>query len=317
MSIRQRLNRITVIPADYRSTTPPVPKSVKIEITQRCNYRCQYCAYTFRKDKPLDMDFELFKRITKEMVELGVEEFGVFYIGESFSNPKLLIDCVTYLKQDLKAPYVFLTSNASLAKPQVVKNLMAVGLDSLKWSCNATNDEDFNKLMGVNPTFFDLAKDNIKSAWELRQMLNYKTGLFTSSIMYDKNQPEKAKEFLAKYVLPYVDEHYWLPLYTMGGITTENSTKLGYQPLAGNPGRCDNLVPPIPCWTLFTGAHVLADGRLTGCCMDGLGNWVMGDLKTQSFMECWHSEEFKKLRQAHLNNNIIGTKCDKCALLGG
>lgn len=49
--------------------------------------------------------------------------------------------------------------------------------------------------------------------------------------------------------------------------------------------------------------------------MDATGNWVMGDLKTQTFMEAWHSEEFKNLRQAHLNKDIRGTKCVKCALV--
>jgi hypothetical protein len=41
----------------------------------------------------------------------------------------------------------------------------------------------------------------------------------------------------------------------------------------------------------------------------------MGDLKTQSFMEAWNSPDFQKLRQAHLNKDITGTACEKCALV--
>jgi hypothetical protein len=55
---------------------------------------------------------------------------------------------------------------------------------------------------------------------------------------------------------------------------------------------------------------------MTACCGDGTGYWEVGDLKTQSLMECWHSEEFKKLRKAHLEKNILGTKCEQCALFG-
>ena len=40
------------------------------------------------------MDFDLFKRITREMRDAGVEEIGVFYLGESFMNPRLLVDCI-------------------------------------------------------------------------------------------------------------------------------------------------------------------------------------------------------------------------------
>jgi hypothetical protein len=38
------------------------------------------------------MDLSLFKRITKEMRDAGVEEIGVFYLGESFMAPNLLVD---------------------------------------------------------------------------------------------------------------------------------------------------------------------------------------------------------------------------------
>ena len=83
------------------------------------------------------MDFGLFKRITREMREAGVEEIGVFFLGESFMNPRLLVDCVQYLKADVGMPYVFLTSNASMAFPEAVEACMEAGLDSLKWSVNA------------------------------------------------------------------------------------------------------------------------------------------------------------------------------------
>lgn len=316
MSIRKRLNRITKISQEYLTITPPAPKSVKIELSPRCNYKCVYCGYSYRKDTRKDMDFELFKRITAEMKDIGVEEIGVFYIGESFINPKLLLDCVSYLKLVLKIPYVFLTSNASLAKPMVVNELMSLGLDSLKWSCNASDKEQFEKMMGVPSVFFNLAKSNIESTYYIRNTCNYKTGLYASSIKYNDAQAEQMKPFLNEFIIPFVDDHYWLPLYTMGGAAKDAEYTLGLKPVAGNPGRCDSMVDPLPCWTVFTAGHVLSDGRLTACCMDAVGSWVMGDLKTQKFMDVWHSKEFKQLREAHLNKNITGTACEKCALTG-
>ena len=90
--------------------------------------------------------------------------------------------------------------------------------------------------------------------------------------------------------------------------------ELGMKPIAGNTGRLDDPSEPIPCWTLFTSAHVRANGDLTACCLDGTGFWKMGNLDEQDFMEAWNSPEFVKLRQAHLDKNIVGTKCMKCAL---
>jgi hypothetical protein len=260
------------------------------------------------------MDWELFKRITTEMKDLGVEEIGVFYIGESFTNPKLLIKAIEYLKQDLSIPYVFLTSNASLADLKYVYMAMNVGLDSLKWSCNAADEEQFSKLMGVNSRLLDTVKRNIFDAYCVRENNHFKTKLYASSIKYADQQIDRMQPFLKKHILSYVDEHYWLPLYTAGGQAKEKEKELGMQPIAGNTGRLDDPSEPIPCWTLFTASHIMVDGKMTACCLDGTGNWVMGDLKTNSFMECWHSKDFQELRKAHLDRNIIGTKCEKCVL---
>ena len=112
MTITERIDNTTRIPASHRRADPPPPRSVKIEISPRCNYRCGFCALRTREAQPKwDMDFELFKRITRQMRDAGVEEVGVFYLGESFMNPRLLVDCIRYLKHDIGMPYVFLTSN--------------------------------------------------------------------------------------------------------------------------------------------------------------------------------------------------------------
>lgn len=317
MSIRKRLDGVTKIPKEYACVTPPAPKSVKIELTPRCNYKCVYCGYSYRKDKRNDMDWELFKRITKEMREIGVEEIGVFYIGESCMNMQLLVKAVKYLKQELKFPYVFLTSNASLAYRNDIEELMEYGLDSLKWSVNFADEEQFMEMMRVHHRSYAAALMNIENAWRVREVQGYKTKLYASSIMYDEKQPERAKHLLDTYILPYVDEHYWLPLYTMGGAAKDAENALGLKPVPGNPGRCDSLVDPLPCWTVFTAGHVLSDGRLTACCMDATGSWVVGDLTKQKFMDAWHSVGFQSLRLAHLKKDITGTACEKCALGGG
>jgi len=294
---------------------PPAPRSVKIELSGRCNFACSYCALTVRAEQPKkDMDFDLFKRITREMRDAGVEEIGVFFIGESFMNPRLLVDAIRYLKHTVAMPYVFLTSNASMATPDVVEECMIAGLDSLKWSVNVADPEQFAEVIGVSQKMFFRAKANIQAAWRIREAGGYKTKLYASSIRYDGEQHERMEDMLKEDIRPFVDEHYWLPLYSMGSLTIGQEEQLGFHPSAGNIGRYDNPVDPLPCWSLFTEGHVLSDGRLSGCCFDATGHWVMGDLNTESFMSAWQSEEFQKLRAQHLSKNVVGTKCENCAL---
>ncbi len=77
-------------------TCAPAPRAVKIEIAPRCNYRCGFRALRTRESQPeWDMDFALFKRITKQMRDAGVQEIGV--------------------------PLVFLTSNASMVFPEATE----------------------------------------------------------------------------------------------------------------------------------------------------------------------------------------------------
>lgn len=311
--ITNRIDAITRIPPEFMQAVLPAPKSVKIEISPRCNYRCGFCALRNREVQPKwDMDFELFKRITRQMREAGVEEIGVFYLGESFMNPRLLVDCIRYTKQELSFPYVFLTSNASMSFPEAVEECMKAGLDSLKWSCNAADEAQFERVMAVSGKLFHRALENIKAAWEVRQKSGYKTGLYASSIKYDGEQFDKMEKLLNESVRPYVDQHYWLPLYSMGSFATLREEELGYRPTAGNQGRLEALREPLPCWSAFTEGHVTAEGKLSACCFDANANWTMGDLTKQDFMEAWNSEPFVKLREAHLRKDVKGTVCENC-----
>ena len=46
--ITDRIDAITLIGDAHRTATPPVPRSVKIELIGRCNYSCTFCARSFR-----------------------------------------------------------------------------------------------------------------------------------------------------------------------------------------------------------------------------------------------------------------------------
>jgi MoaA/NifB/PqqE/SkfB family radical SAM enzyme len=314
VSITERIDAVTKI-SRFEAFAPP-PKSVKIEVSPRCNYRCGFCALRTRERQPRkDMELALFKRITQEMRDAGVEEIGVFYLGESFMNVRLLVDCIRHCK-DIGFSYVFLTTNGSLCSGSALREAFEAGLDSLKFSCNAADAEQFKQVVGVSAKYFHMAIRNIKQARKIRDEVGSKCGIYASSIKYDGEQQTKMEAFLSEHVLPYVDQHYWLPLYSMGSIATAREAQLGFKPTAGNQGRLDNLRDPLPCWAAFTEGHVRADGGLSMCCFDSDGRFVMGDLTKQSFMEAWNSQEFQRIRAAHLAKDVSGTVCEECVAYG-
>jgi len=258
------------------------------------------------------MDLALFKRITKEMIDAGVQEIGIFYLGETLMAPELAVEAVEYLKQELKCPYVFLTTNGSLATPKAIEGLMSAGLDSLKFSMNNADEEQFKDITQVKGKLFHDAMLYLKSTKAIRDAKGYKTKVYASSIMYDGEQQKKMEALVKEHIEPYVDEHYWLPLYSMGAVATQREEELGFKPTAGNMGRIGGLVSPLPCWSAFTEGHVRADGKFSLCCFDADGRFQVGDLNTQSFKEVWHGKEFERVRRAHLDKDVTGTVCEDC-----
>jgi len=309
MTITERVDNITRLSEAYRMAAPPAPPSVKIELTARCDFQCFFCASSQRLRKKQDMDWDFYTRVTREMRDVGVEELGMFYLGESFLYLRLA-DAIHHAKQVVGFPYIFLTTNGRMAMPGKVKACMAAGLDSLKFSYNFAGPEQCKKVTGVDA--FDAIVANIRDARRVRDEVEAETGhrcgLYASSIHYDGEQQAKMEDAVGL-ISDYVDEHYWLPLYGQAGLTAGGR---GTKPVAGNVGRAGAMREPLPCWSVFTEGHITYDGKLAACCFDHDGRFDMGDLNEMSFMEAWHSAAFQALRAANLAKDVTGTACEQC-----
>lgn len=305
--ITSRIDAITRISDKYLGSVLPAPKSVKIEITATCNYACSFCTKSVNSTDG-HMDRALYSRVIREMRDAGVQELGVFYIGESFTC-KWLPEAIAEAKE-VGFPYVFLTTNGSAATPVRVQQCMAAGLDSLKFSINFHSATQLAEVAKVSPSYWRKAIENLKSARKIRDLGGYRCGIYASSIKFDGEQGE-AMQAIVDEVKSYCDETYWLPLYGMAGA----SKAAGWKPQPGNPGRLEAMRPHLPCWSVFTEGHVTKDGILSACCFgNGASDTLaMADLNEVSFMAGWNSLKYQKLREAHLSMDIINTACAECA----
>jgi len=309
--ITDRIDAITNISDSYLGSDIPAPKSVKIELTGRCNFSCAFCARNQNLRKVEDIDKDFFKRILKEMRDEGVEEIGLFYLGESFMVP-WLPEAIKYAK-DIGYPYIFLTTNGSLATPKKVRECMEAGLNSLKFSYNYADSAQLHEIAGVKEGYFEKIVNNIKEARKIRDEGNYECGLYASYIEYDGDQKDKMMKAVEE-VEPYLDEVYGLPLYNQATLVAEQEQERGWKPSAGNRGRSGALRDPLPCWAVFTEGHITYDGKLSACCFDHNDNLTMGDLNDTPFMEAWNSDKFKTLRESHIRKDVTGTPCEYCVV---
>lgn len=312
--ITERIDAITGIEPEYRSTNLPAPRSVKIELTGRCNYACSFCARSMVLREQKDMDRALYERLLRELRVLGVEEIGLFYLGESFLCD-WLEDAIAFAKKECGYPYVFLTTNGSLATPGRLRGCFEAGLDSLKFSFNYADETQFREIAKVKTALYRHMLENIRVACAVRDEVfartGHKCGLYASYIEYDGAQGQRMVEALDQ-IRDQVDEIYALPLYNQANLVTESEEKKGWKPIAGNRGRIGALRDPLPCWAVFTEGHITWDGKLSACCFDHDGRFHMGDLTTTPFMEAWNSGAFQNLRAAHLALDVTSTPCESC-----
>ena len=310
--ITDRIDRITHIPQSHLAEILPAPHSVKIELTAECQLRCFFCATSHGLRAKGHMDFDLFMRLVESFRIAGVEELGLFYLGESMLYPQL-VEAVRYAKGVCKFPYVFLTTNGLLATPEKVTQLFYAGLDSLKFSFNSADGQQMKETTQVDA--FDRVVNNIRAAWYRRDMVydqtGHRCGLYASSILYEGAQREKMALAIEK-IKPFVDECYYLPLFSQHTLTSAPAEERGLSPIGGNTGRVDGEVSPVPCWGLFNEGHVTWDGVLTGCCFAHSTDFDFGDLKKMPFMDAWNSKAAQAFRKAHLLGDVRGTACEGC-----
>lgn len=289
---------------------PGVAISLKSTLINICNYGCRFCGRDKdTESRVVDPDFVI--DIGRQALGMGIFKFGVFFDGESTLHPDILVKCIRGLKE-IGMPYVFLTTNGAALTEKNARAILEAGINSIKFSFNANFDQ-FQEMTGCSVNVLRKALVNLKKLREIRDLGNFDCGIYASSIVFNKDQPEKMYSFLEEYVYPYVDEHYWLDEYSMGGEdAVTNMEGLG-EPIRGNSGRHGNKRPAMPCWAVFNAFHVTLDGKLYSCCFPtAQEGHVMADLRQVSLAEGADSAKFRALRLAHANNKPEGTPCFGC-----
>ena len=73
-SITNHIDHVAALACEYRSPVPPVPKSVKIELTGRCDFQCFFCASHTRPRERSDMAWEVYARRARQLREAHLRQ---------------------------------------------------------------------------------------------------------------------------------------------------------------------------------------------------------------------------------------------------
>jgi len=120
----------------------PLPLTLLLEITTRCNLKCRHCARTYSKIAPQDMSSQTFSRLEDIFPLVQTVVLG-FDSGESFLHP-YFFERFRLLKA--KGVMVRIISNATLLDSEMAKHLVKEGLDSLVISLEAATPNFYNDI---------------------------------------------------------------------------------------------------------------------------------------------------------------------------
>jgi radical SAM protein with 4Fe4S-binding SPASM domain len=134
-----------------------LPVELYIEVTNRCNSRCQTCVRTFETLEPLrDLTLDEFCGLVDQVP--GLQRAVLHGVGEPLLNRDLPA-MIVYLKERAQPPQVLFNSNAVLLTLEVQDELVEAGLDEFRVSIDAAHPELYARIRGVDA--FDQVVDNV------------------------------------------------------------------------------------------------------------------------------------------------------------
>ena len=125
---------------------PPLPRSLYLETTSRCNSLCETCILTFGGREPRkDLGWEESRRVVDQFPVL--ERVLLHGIGEPLLN-RDLIRMIAHLKE--RGATVLFNSNVITLGPRLRRQLIESGLDELRVSLDATTPGTYARVRGVD-----------------------------------------------------------------------------------------------------------------------------------------------------------------------
>jgi MoaA/NifB/PqqE/SkfB family radical SAM enzyme len=135
----------------------PLPRSLYVETTSRCNSLCETCILTFGgREAPKDLGYAEFRRIVDQFPVL--ERVVLHGIGEPLLNRELPA-MIEHAKA--RGAHVLFNTNAITLNGRWPAALVDTGLDEIRVSLDGSTAETYRRVRGVDA--FDKVLDNLEA----------------------------------------------------------------------------------------------------------------------------------------------------------
>ena len=291
------LERVDGSPSLEQLVVPKFPSVVLVDLTNVCNLSCVHCAQPLmRKSEGYQarmMSLDVFKKIADEMAQHPGSLLRIIGDGEPLIVPELS-DMIEYAKtQGVKG--IGITTAGFHLNEAKSRRFLEAGLDFIDFSLDAFSEETYRKIrVGSN---YKRVIGNIMRFLELRAEIQGPDymGAKTKVLVNMVDQPTAHDEIPAfrQYWEPLVDRVFVRPLHSVVGLVH-----------ADNP-TLEAAMKRWPCRYFWERLEISPNGRVAHCSQAwGRESAYVGNVKTQSLFEIWHSPIMNILREHHLANSF-------------
>ncbi len=276
------------------------PNRITVELTNNCNVLCTFCN---RNKICMDLGYmseELFRKIIDEAAEHLPVKLVPFFRGEPLMHP-LICEFIAYAKKKGIGP-IQLATNALLLNNEMQDRLIESGVDYVSFSLDTTDAELYSKsrLEGN----LNLSRENVISFCR-KCKERVELGLFapkTQASTINLEEYMATQEEFIDFWKNHVDVVRVYEQHDEKGRLVDEKLRQ----------KLDVFTTRKPCRKVFTDMIVYWDGKLALCNYDWDESRDIGNLNETSIIEAWNSDEYKKIREKHLNGNFDEEICKEC-----
>lgn len=290
-----------------RPSVMGMPLSISFELTNHCNLKCPECASGSDQMTRARgfMDLGLFKEVIHELRPY-LYYINLYFQGEPMMHPDFF--SFPALANGIKT---VVSTNGHFLAEENAEKLIKSGLNKLIVSLDGMSQEVYLRYRQKGE--FGKVIEGIRNVAAARDKLNSSLKLEVQYLVnrYNEDQIAEAGRFAKEVnarlklksmqILSDNDTGIWMPARRKfrryeeinGGNSIRNSM----------PDRCPRLwFNPVITW----------DGLVVPCCFDKDAEFVMGDLKKDSFRTIWQNDRYKGFRKQVLTRRSSIGICRNC-----
>lgn len=294
-------------------TRKRMPFFISVEILNYCNLHCPECPVGKNEiiaAKRQNFDIHLYRTLINQL-KPTLGHVILYFQGEPFLNNNL--SEFIQIAHQAKI-YTSTSTNGQFLNSNNVNQIVSSGLDKIIVSIDGATQEVYETYrVGGN---LNKAIQGIKELVAAKKLLKSMTPLIEIQFLVLKTNEHQMDEmkrlakslnvdkltFKTAQLSDFEDGNDLMP--TKNKYSRYKKSKDGKFRLKGKQ--------PNRCWRMWSGAVVNVNGEVLPCCFDKKSENSFGNIKENSFAECWHSKKGSDFREKIFQNRKQFEMCRNC-----